>query len=105
MIDLVVVMVKSYHSVLPEADMEVRSPSNVIVSFILVLVDRLVVHLPCTELEHDILGLPLFCLLNCFNESCQASVNSLLIFLIGNIAPCLTFFDLILPDKECVYFL
>jgi hypothetical protein len=48
--------------VLPEEDIAVLAPSNVIVFFIfiLVLVDCLVVHLPCTELAHDILGLPLF---------------------------------------------
>jgi len=107
-IEFVAVTTNSNHSVLPEEDIAVLAPSKVIVFFILILdilVGCLVVHPPCTELAHDILDLPLFCFLDCFNKSRQTSVDSLLIFLIGNIFPCLAFFDLILPDKECVYFL
>jgi hypothetical protein len=46
--------------VLPEDETDVRSPSNVIVFFIIVLVGCLVAHHPCTLMAQDILGLPLF---------------------------------------------
>jgi len=52
-------MVNSNHSVFPEDETDVRSPSNVIVFFI-VLVGCLAAHHPCTLKAHDILGLPLF---------------------------------------------
>jgi hypothetical protein len=53
-------MVNSNHSVFPEDETDVRSPSNVIVFFIIVLVGCLVAHHPCTLMAHDILDLPLF---------------------------------------------
>lgn len=56
------VIVNSNHSVLPEADIAVRAPSNVIVFFIalVVLAACLVVHHPLLVLVRGILGLPLF---------------------------------------------
>jgi len=53
-------MVNSNHSVFPEDETDVRSPSNVIVFFIIALVGCLVAHHPDTLMAHDILDLPLF---------------------------------------------